>query len=108
MDYRLGIVALAALLLTGCAEGDWAHLTRYDSPLGDPTGNVPPMPMPMPEQPVTPVSYRSNPLPETRSPSYCARAADERAVEAEYQDFDDTIRKAIHDKTYADCMAWRR
>ena len=31
MGPRLGFLALAALLLAGCSDGDWTYMTRYDS-----------------------------------------------------------------------------
>jgi hypothetical protein len=106
MGLRLGILALAALLLTGCADGDWAHLNRYESPLSDPTGATPTA---MPEAAVAPaaVSYRQAMGAQDPSVTLCARTADERATDAERQGFEDAVRKAVHDKTYADCMTWK-
>jgi len=96
---RLGVLVLALPLLAGCADGDWAYLTHYDSPAV--TGDA------APDVPAAPVKYRHEMSVEGRSPSQCRRAAEERSVDAERQGFDDDIRKVVYDKTYADCMAWQ-
>ena len=59
-----------------------------------------------------PVAQASEPLPIQTSPpvpshdAHCEAVATARAEDAAANGKDDDLQKAVHDGTYADCVAW--
>ena len=98
---RKALVLTSVLLLGGCSDGDWASMVSFDPPTyfeGAAAGMEAP-------GDTTAASY-ARIVPSPSAAAGCTRVADERASDAAFADFDEAAQQVVHDKTYADCMAW--
>jgi hypothetical protein len=99
------LLLTSVLLLAGCTDADWDHLTSFDPPPGAPSAAPSVLAYPDDASGATAASYATIAAPPSITAA-CTRTADERSGDAAYQEFDADTRQQVYEKTYADCMTW--
>jgi hypothetical protein len=95
------LLLTSVLLLAGCTDADWSHLTTFDPP-----ANTSALAYPDAPDDTSAASYARIVTSPPSAAADCTRVADERSSDAAFDEFDDEAQQLVHAKTYADCMAW--
>jgi hypothetical protein len=109
--HRIGyaIAGLSLVLLAGCADGDWAHMTSYDTAYPAPVAiaaSADVAPVPVADRAT--INYQNAMGAGDRVQRNCEHVARERASDVSDQGFDEATQREAHDRTYADCVAWKQ
>ena len=94
---RIVLSLAAVLLLAGCTDADWDHLTTY----GD---GAKALNYPDDSAAANHAAYAAGRPPAAQQK--CAHVAQERADDAAVQGFEADVQQDVHDRTYANCMTW--
>jgi hypothetical protein len=123
---RAHFVIAAALLLSGCGNTDFFGDPWDDTPAAPATASVQGQATPGPaaatapsaEAVATPMANAPTAASSPETPSvvvetthlppnaHCMTLAKQRAQDAAFQGEDSDTQEAVHDRTYAECVAW--